>query len=348
MVGRDANRELTWNQSSIVFQITLGKTSSQLLSAHNTTSSTFAFKVKTTNPQRYSVRPNVGVVFPGEEAQVAVQLPALTDLPPDMHKCKDKFQLLTLPLFANEAADLQAMPPAARRAAITTLWAQERAKEATVDKLRCGFTLCDSTPAATIPEEEGPVTPYSPEAKGSPERYGSTGVVPGSSPANGGGATPSASTPAARFAATPGATEAQQRQQQEEQKQLEVKLGIAQADAEAARAEVTQLHAELEAQRKVAAAATQELADAEKREAAAKQAAKPEAARLAVPVAAPRGSFSLMHLLLVAILALLGGLVLAAALPAQFTLPSGRAFSPLLNGARPRPERNHPAGKPEL
>ncbi|OSD07430.1 VAMP-associated protein [Trametes coccinea BRFM310] len=50
-----------------------------------------AFKVKTTAPKLYCVRPNSGRVEPGETVEVAVMLQAMKeDLPPNA-KCKDKF-----------------------------------------------------------------------------------------------------------------------------------------------------------------------------------------------------------------------------------------------------------------
>ncbi|KAL0580623.1 phosphatidylinositol-binding protein scs2 [Marasmius crinis-equi] len=50
-----------------------------------------AFKVKTTAPKLYCVRPNSGKVEPGQSAEVAVMLQPLKDEPPLNAKCKDKF-----------------------------------------------------------------------------------------------------------------------------------------------------------------------------------------------------------------------------------------------------------------
>ncbi|TFK28077.1 VAMP-associated protein [Coprinopsis marcescibilis] len=50
-----------------------------------------AFKVKTTAPKLYCVRPNSGRVEPGESLEVAVMLQALKEEPPLNTKCKDKF-----------------------------------------------------------------------------------------------------------------------------------------------------------------------------------------------------------------------------------------------------------------
>ncbi|MCO5607148.1 hypothetical protein L7F22_061341 [Adiantum nelumboides] len=56
----------------------------------NTTESYVAFKVKTTSPKKYCVRPNTGVVSPGATCDVTVTMQAQRDAPPDM-QCKDKF-----------------------------------------------------------------------------------------------------------------------------------------------------------------------------------------------------------------------------------------------------------------
>lgn len=50
-----------------------------------------AFKVKTTAPKLYCVRPNAGRIEPHESVDVSVQLQSLKEEPPVNVKCKDKF-----------------------------------------------------------------------------------------------------------------------------------------------------------------------------------------------------------------------------------------------------------------
>ncbi|KAI9789707.1 MAG: phosphatidylinositol-binding protein scs2 [Peltula sp. TS41687] len=50
-----------------------------------------AFKVKTTAPKQYCVRPNSGRIEPGLEVEVQVILQAMKDDPPFETKCRDKF-----------------------------------------------------------------------------------------------------------------------------------------------------------------------------------------------------------------------------------------------------------------
>jgi hypothetical protein len=179
---------IKWEPACLTFPIALSKPSVQQLRASNPSASdAFTFKVKTTNPRRYSVRPNVGVVWPGQESKVTVQLPALKEMPTDMNKCKDKFQVLTLALSAEKAEELKAMPTDAQRVALTNLWASDEAKDATVDKIRCAFALDSSYRDVAIPEEEHPITPYSPETV-----PGKAGAPPAAEPK-----TPAAHTPMA-------------------------------------------------------------------------------------------------------------------------------------------------------
>ncbi|KAL3649441.1 Vesicle-associated protein 1-2 [Castilleja foliolosa] len=51
-----------------------------------------AFKVKTTNPKKYCVRPNTGVVVPRSSCDVQVTMQAQKEAPPDL-ECRDKFLL---------------------------------------------------------------------------------------------------------------------------------------------------------------------------------------------------------------------------------------------------------------
>ena len=154
-----------WEPQCLTFPVAIGKAAVQQLRASNATEDAYSFKVKTTNPKRYSVRPNVGIVLPGQEAKVTVQLPGMKEMPADMNKCKDKFQVLTLKLGSDAAAEFLAMGVGSetQRNALTALWAGEGAKDAVVDKVKCAFQLDSSCRDVPIPEEEPNTAPYSPE-----------------------------------------------------------------------------------------------------------------------------------------------------------------------------------------
>lgn len=57
---------------------------------------TIAFKVKTTAPIRYCVRPNTGIIPPGKSIDVQILLNCTKDSPSISMKTKDKFQILSI------------------------------------------------------------------------------------------------------------------------------------------------------------------------------------------------------------------------------------------------------------
>eukprot|EP00656_Telonema_subtile_P033905 TRINITY_DN37_c0_g1_i1.p1 TRINITY_DN37_c0_g1~~TRINITY_DN37_c0_g1_i1.p1 ORF type:complete len:219 (-),score=59.53 TRINITY_DN37_c0_g1_i1:373-1029(-) len=71
------------------FQVVVGDYSKRQMRLHNTGTKPIAYKIKTTNPKQYFVRPNQGVVKAGERKPIAVMMGKLTAEPTD--KCKDKF-----------------------------------------------------------------------------------------------------------------------------------------------------------------------------------------------------------------------------------------------------------------
>ncbi|KAL6124443.1 PREDICTED: vesicle-associated protein 1-2 [Fragaria vesca subsp. vesca] len=74
------------------FAFELKKQISCSLQLSNKTDEYVAFKVKTTNPKKYCVRPNTGVVLPRSTCDVIVTMQAQKEMPSDM-QCKDKFLL---------------------------------------------------------------------------------------------------------------------------------------------------------------------------------------------------------------------------------------------------------------
>lgn len=72
------------------FLFQLKKQSSCLVQLRNATHHYIAFKVKTTSPKKYCVRPNIGIIKPNEISDFTVTMQAQRTAPPDM-QCKDKF-----------------------------------------------------------------------------------------------------------------------------------------------------------------------------------------------------------------------------------------------------------------
>lgn len=72
------------------FAFELEKQSSCLVQLANESDQYVAFKVKTTSPKKYCVRPNIGIVKPNSRSNFTVTMQAQRSMPPDM-QCKDKF-----------------------------------------------------------------------------------------------------------------------------------------------------------------------------------------------------------------------------------------------------------------
>ncbi|KAK5660087.1 hypothetical protein OQA88_13556 [Cercophora sp. LCS_1] len=74
----------------------------QVLKIKNTNTSPIAFKVKTTAPKQYCVRPNSGRIEPGHEVEVSVLLQAMKQEPPADQKCRDKFLVQSVTITADK------------------------------------------------------------------------------------------------------------------------------------------------------------------------------------------------------------------------------------------------------
>ncbi|KMZ60053.1 Vesicle-associated protein 1-2 [Zostera marina] len=81
------------NPSELKFSHELGKQSSCSMQLGNKTDYYIVFKIKTTDPKKYIVRPNVGIVMPGSTCEVTITKKAPGETSFD-YNCKDKFLLL--------------------------------------------------------------------------------------------------------------------------------------------------------------------------------------------------------------------------------------------------------------
>ncbi|KAI3866345.1 hypothetical protein MKW92_051129 [Papaver armeniacum] len=86
------------------FPFELKKQNSCSLRLSNTNDECVAFKFKTTNPKKYCVRPNVGIVLPGKTCDVSITMQAQGVAPPDM-ECKDKFLVQSVVTAPTTAVD---------------------------------------------------------------------------------------------------------------------------------------------------------------------------------------------------------------------------------------------------
>ncbi|EPT05097.1 hypothetical protein FOMPIDRAFT_1155708 [Fomitopsis schrenkii] len=109
------------------------------LAITNNNAQPVAFKVKTTAPKLYCVRPNSGRVEPGETVEVQVMLQAMKEDPPLNHKCKDKF-LIQSTIITPEK---ETMP-------LQDLWS-DNTEEVHSQKIRVVYLPPEGQ---TVPEEE--------------------------------------------------------------------------------------------------------------------------------------------------------------------------------------------------
>lgn len=81
---------LSIQPAELQFLFEVRKQVSCSLQLSNASENYVAFKVKTTSPKKYCVRPNTGLVVPGATCEITVTMQAQREAPPDM-QCKDKF-----------------------------------------------------------------------------------------------------------------------------------------------------------------------------------------------------------------------------------------------------------------
>ncbi|KAL4956582.1 PapD-like protein [Aspergillus filifer] len=160
------------------FQRPFNREICQVLHLTNNNPEAVVFKVKTTAPKHYCVRPNSGRIEPGKHVEVQVLLQAMKDEPSPDAKCKDKFLVQTVAVTQDmEYANVSSIFEKATRSAI-----QER-------KIRVTWLAPEETPADNQKETNGANThEEEPPAYTSPKGDFET-------PAAGLGKTPSAASP---------------------------------------------------------------------------------------------------------------------------------------------------------
>lgn len=103
-----ANSFIAINPPELRFQFELEKQTFCDLKVLNKTEHFVAFKVKTTSPKKYFVRPNTGIIHPWDSCIIRVTLQAQQEYPPDM-QCKDKFLIQSTAVDSN--TDVDELPP---------------------------------------------------------------------------------------------------------------------------------------------------------------------------------------------------------------------------------------------
>ncbi|GAA5833639.1 hypothetical protein JCM3766R1_002597 [Sporobolomyces carnicolor] len=141
--------------SQLGFQRPLTTLVKRTLSVSNHNSHAIAYKVKTTAPKQYCVRPNSGRIEPGETVEVQVLLQPMKDDPPAGTKCRDKFLVQSV-----------VITPERENVPLAELWAvvdKDKDKDATdgglnqihEQKIRCTYLPAADEPVhQAIPEEQ--------------------------------------------------------------------------------------------------------------------------------------------------------------------------------------------------
>ena len=100
------------------FKKPLTVSSKENVSLTNKLSEPIAFKIKTTAPKQYCVRPNSGRLSPGESANISVLLQAMKEDPPSDFVSKDKFLVQAIKI-SQDILDLDADSANSK---LSTLW----------------------------------------------------------------------------------------------------------------------------------------------------------------------------------------------------------------------------------
>ncbi|XP_031112682.1 vesicle-associated protein 1-3-like [Ipomoea triloba] len=126
--------------AELKFPFELRKQSTCSLQLTNKTDRYIAFKVKTTNPKKYCVRPNAGVVLPNSTCNVIVTMQAPREAPPDMQS-KDKFLIQST--IAPDGSTSKDLSP--------ELFNMEAGK--VINELKLRVVFVPANPPSPVPEE---------------------------------------------------------------------------------------------------------------------------------------------------------------------------------------------------
>uniref|UniRef100_A0A7N0UY09 MSP domain-containing protein n=1 Tax=Kalanchoe fedtschenkoi TaxID=63787 RepID=A0A7N0UY09_KALFE len=125
--------------SELRFIFEVRRQGSCALQLSNKTDKFVAFKVKTTSPKKYCVRPNSGIVLPRTSCSVTVTMQAQKEAPPGM-ECKDKFLLQCA--LAPEGA--------AAKDITSEMFTKEEGK--VVEEFKLRVVYIPATPPSPVPE----------------------------------------------------------------------------------------------------------------------------------------------------------------------------------------------------
>lgn len=105
----ETNDGLVITPQELKFRFQLGKAIPTQIVLYNPTPERYAFKVKTTSPKKYCVRPSSGFVEPHSNRHVEVIMQSQKEYPADLGVCRDKFLLQSVAAPGSESEITVAM-----------------------------------------------------------------------------------------------------------------------------------------------------------------------------------------------------------------------------------------------
>ncbi|CAG7944345.1 unnamed protein product [Penicillium nalgiovense] len=123
----------------------------QVLRLTNPNEDSVVFKVKTTAPKHYCVRPNSGHIEPGKTVEVQVLLQAMKEDPAPDAKCKDKFLVQAVPVSRG-----------LEDASVSQIFDQTAKGDVVERKIRVVYLASDAAPANDSVHDEEPPAYTSP------------------------------------------------------------------------------------------------------------------------------------------------------------------------------------------
>lgn len=140
-----AEGTLSISPQELKFRFELRKQIPTELRLSNPTGAPVAFKVKTTSPRKYCVRPNTGVVEPYGAVAVTVIMQQQKEWPSDAAMCKDKFLVQTVAVGAGASQQPDDL---------AALFSKESGERVTETKLKVSYVMANVA-VSPIPEHEG-------------------------------------------------------------------------------------------------------------------------------------------------------------------------------------------------
>ncbi|KAI3640670.1 hypothetical protein MIR68_001548 [Amoeboaphelidium protococcarum] len=127
---------------------TLPEAQKQILRIKNTSSTNpMVFKVKTTAPKQYCVRPNASIVQPQQTKEIAILLQPMKEDPPEDVRSKDKF-LIQSYLVDSKSADYQQMEASEGGSGTLDIWSM-------AEKIKVGDLMQEKLRVLYLPAEGG-------------------------------------------------------------------------------------------------------------------------------------------------------------------------------------------------